>query len=128
MPHARQWEESQRGVRMSMRIHTVDGVKYFETKTVTFKGKEYKELKSTDVTKPSVLYGEVIDGKFTPLKDGDTVYALSVKYAMCVLSLHGYPIMDYALMLDEDEFTIENGKLVILNGKKREIFDRHIKK
>ena len=103
--------------------YVIDGVVHVETKTVTYKSKEYKELKSAILDSPSVLYGEVIDGNFIPVNDRDTLYALRVMNAMCVLALHGYLIMDYTLNLYESEFIIDNGKLFILNDEKRKIFD-----
>ena len=108
--------------------HTIDGIEYFETKLVTLKGTEYQELRSTNPIKPSVLYAEIIDGNLSPITDDDIGYALMVKYAMCILSLHGYPVMDRTLTLNEDEFEVRNGKLLILNEEKRAIFDRYIKK
>ena len=102
----------------------IDGVAHFETKTVTYKGKEYKEVKSDIAySDPSTLYGEVIEGNFIPVNDKDTWYALRVMNAMCVLAQHGCLIMDYNLNLHESEFVIDNGKLVILNDEKRKIFD-----
>ena len=102
----------------------INGKEYLKTKQVHLGGKVYQELKSADIMRPETIYlyetGEVV-------KDWNTHYALSVKYAMCVLSLHGKPIMDCTLTLDEDEFVIENGKLVILNEKKRAIFEKHIR-
>ena len=48
---------------------------------------------------------------------------------MCVLTMHGVLIMDMKpLMLDENEFVIENGNLVILNEGKRNYFNYLIKR
>jgi len=79
---------------MNKRI--IDGEEYFETGTVTYKDKEYIELHSVDVLKPRKMFGEYIDGKFELVNDSDVVYALLILTAMCVLSLHGKLIMDYA--------------------------------
>ena len=106
--------------------HIFDGVEYFETEIVTLKGKEYQELKSVDYMKPSTIYAEKKDGILEPIKDRDIRYALLVKYAMCVLTLHGKLILDYTLTLREEEFVVENGKLVILNEQKRAIFDKYV--
>ena len=67
---------------MTSQLHMIDGIEYFETKTVTIKGKEYRELKSTNRMKPFVQYGEVVDREFIPINNKDIVYALRVKYAM----------------------------------------------
>jgi len=110
------------------KIHIIDDKKYYESKTVTLKGKKYKELLSLDPMKPSVLYADINDRELSIIKDWNIFYALRIKYAMCVLSLHGVIIMDYTLNLDEDEFLIENGKLVILNKDKLAIFNRYVNK
>ena len=109
---------------MTMKTHEIEGIKYIETKTVTYKGKKYIKLASANVREPSVLYGEFIDGDFIPINDRDTRFALAIVDGMCILSLHGMVILDYHLGLYEHEFYIENGKLVILNDNKRKIFDK----
>ena len=110
-----------------METHIIDGKEYFATKIVTFKGKEYQELKSTDVMRPSTRYAERINGKLKSITCWDIEYALRVKYAMCVLAMHGTSIMDYTLTLNEYEFDIQNGKLVILNEEERAIFNKYTK-
>ena len=102
----------------------INGKEYLKTKQVQLGGKTYQELKSADIMRPETIY---LDETDKVVEDWNTHYALSVKYAMCVLSLHDKPIMDYTLTLNEDEFIIENGKLVILNDKKRAIFEKHIR-
>jgi hypothetical protein len=114
-------------VMESNKIHIIDGKEYYCFQIVTLKGKEYQELRSREAYY-SIKYGEIVNGKSVLVEDKDIYYALLVKNAICVLSLHGVPIMDYTLHLDESEFNIENGKLVILNDKKREIFDRYMQK
>jgi hypothetical protein len=109
----------------SDQILIIDGEKYHCSGTVSLKGKEYQELKG-EGNYPSIQYAEIVDGKLKKIEDKDISYALRVKNAMCVLSLHGVLIMDYTLRLDESEFNIENGKLVILNEKKRAIFDKYM--
>ena len=111
-----------------MRTFFIDGKEHYETKIVTLKGKQYQELKSIAPMFPYTKYTEIIvDGKLELINDWDIEYALRVKYAMCVLALHGVLIMDHCFMLDEDEFVIKNGKLVILNKEKRGTFDYMIK-
>jgi len=107
--------------------HIFEGVEYFETDIVTLKGKEYQELKSVDYMKPRTIYAEKKDGKLEPIKDWATAYALRVKYAMCVLTLHGHLILDNTLTLGEEEFVVENGKLAILNEQKRAIFEQYVR-
>jgi hypothetical protein len=104
----------------------IDGEEYHFSRIVTLKGKEYQELKSGGHY-PSIKYAEIVDGKLKTLEDKDISYALLVKNAMCVLSLHGVRTMDYTHRLHESEFNIENGKLVILNDKKRAIFDMYMR-
>jgi|GEM_PF-6253011 len=106
--------------------HIIDGDRYLTTKIVTLKGKEYQELKSADIMKPSTKYAEFINGELVLVRDRDTFYALLIKYAMCALSLHGTLIMDYTLMLDEDEFAVKNGELYIFNEQKRSIFNQKV--
>ena len=110
------------------KTHVIDGKEYFATKIVTLKDKEYQEFKSVDYMNPGVQYAEIVNGEFELVKDWDTFYALSVKYAMCVLTLHGKLILDYTLNLDENEFIVQNGKLIILNEEKRAIFDRYVER
>jgi hypothetical protein len=43
--------------------HIIDGEEYLTTKAVTLKGKEYQELKSANIMKPSTKYAEIVDGK-----------------------------------------------------------------
>jgi hypothetical protein len=104
----------------------IDGEEFYFSEIVTLKGKEYQEFKCKDIRAPSIQYTEIVDGKLKIVEDKDICYALMVKNAMCVLSLHGVRIMDYTLHLHESEFNIENGKLVILNDRKRAIFDKYM--
>jgi len=111
-------------------IYMIEDKKYLKSKIITLKGKKYQELIliSGSIMQSDIIYAEIINGELDVVKDWETYYALRVKYAICVLSMHGVLMMDYTLALNEDEFVIQNGKLVILNETKRAIFDTYTKK
>ena len=109
---------------MDFNAHRINGKEYLATKKVQLGDKVYQELKSADIMRPETVY---LDEAGKVVEDWATYYALSVKYAMCVLTLHGHLMLDNTLTLNEDEFVIENGKLVILNEKKRAIFEKYIR-
>jgi hypothetical protein len=110
---------------MDFNVHKISGKEYLATKRVQLGDKVYQELKSADIMRPETVY---LDEAGKVVEDWATYYALSVKYAMCVLSLHGHLILDDTLTLEEDEFAIENGKLVIFNDEKRAIFEKYTSK
>ena len=101
----------------------IEGEEFFVTKRVSYKGQNYIEIKSTNYLRPKTIY---IDKSGKAVKDWATHFALSLIYCTCVLSLHGKPVMDFTLNLDENEFTIERGKLNILNKEKKAIFEKYV--
>ena len=111
---------------MKRQTHTIDGEAYLEIETVSFKGKEYKKLVKTGM-RPGTKFAEIINGDFLPVEDKDIYYSLRL-ITSDVLSLHGVLILDGpSLYLNEDDFVLEKGELVILNDNKRSVFEKYTK-
>ena len=102
-----------------LKIHNIDGEEFVETGIVTYKGKVYCELQNTNFLTYLYKYGTVVDGKFIPEQDEDIVYALLIMNAIDLIP----DIPEFRL--DEDDFIIKKGKLVIINKEKRAIYRKN---
>jgi len=107
--------------------YMMDNQRFIQSKVVTLKGKDYQEFKSADIMNPRTRYAEIVDDDFILADDRDICLALREKYSYDVRTLFGTLILDGGgLMLDEDEFVVDNGELIILDERKRAIFNKTV--